>query len=117
MSVRSERDWSIAGLISRSLGGLVQFFHHAFVEVFACLPGHLLHKPRHALGIALIEVAEAARVGQRLEAGLFWFWGGGAGPEPGQALAPAGVAARRLGDVDAQDEERGGLLAGAALGF
>src|SRR3989442_7573394 len=96
MSVRSERDWSIAGLISRSLGGLVQFFHHAFVEVFACLPGHLLHKPRHALGIALIEVAEAARVGQRLEAGLLWFWGGDAGHEPCQSLAPAVVAARPL---------------------
>src|SRR3989442_10548721 len=112
MSVRSERDWSIAGLISRSLGGLVQFFHHAFVEVFACLPGHLLHKPCHALGIALIEVAEAARVGQRLEAGLFWFWGGDAGHEPGQSLAPAGLAARRVGGSDAQGVKRSALRAG-----
>src|SRR5438105_5434638 len=117
MSVRSEMDWSIAGLISRSLGGLVHLLHHALVEVFACLPGHLLHEPRHALGIALVEVAEAARVGQRLEAGPFRFGGGDAGHEPGQPVAPAVLAARRLRIADASDEERGALVAGVALVF
>src|SRR5213594_767428 len=117
MSVRSERDWTIALLISSSLGGLVQFFHHAFVEVFAHLPGHLLHEPRHALGIALVEVAQAARVGQRLHAGLLRLGGGDTGHEPGQPVAPAMLAAHGLGVADAPDEERGALTAGIALVF
>src|SRR5438132_7686825 len=117
MSVRSEMDWSSAGLISRAVGVLVHLLHHALVEVFACLPGHLLHEPRHALGIALVEVAEAARVGQRLEAGPFRFGGGDAGDESRQPVAPAVLAARRFGIADASDEERGALAAGIALVF
>src|SRR5213083_2318297 len=112
MSVRSEREWSTTGLISRSLDGLVRFLHHAFVEVFAHLPGHLLHEPRHALWIALVEVAQVAWVGQRLHAGLLRLGGGDTGHEPGQPVAPAVLAAGRLAAADAQDEERGALAAG-----
>src|SRR6266849_5675294 len=117
MSVRSEMEWSTTGLISRSLVSLVQFLQHAFVEVFACLPGHLLHKPRHALGIAFVEIAQAARVGQRLEAGLLRFGGGDAGHESGQPITPAVLTARRFGIADASDEERGALAGGVALVF
>src|SRR5439155_18384667 len=117
MSVRSEREWSTTGLISRSLDGLVRFLHHAFVEVFAHLPGHLLHEPRHALWIALVEVAQVAWVGQRLEARLFRFGGGDAGDESCQPVAPAVLAAGRLGVADVPDEKRGALAAGVALVF
>src|SRR6266849_10542037 len=117
MSVRSEMEWSTTGLISRSLVSLVQFLQHAFVEVFACLPGHLLHKPRHALGIAFVEIAQPARAGQRLDAGLLRLGGGDAGHESGQPITPAVLTARRLGIADAPDEERGALAAGVALVF
>src|SRR2546427_709408 len=117
MSVRSEMEWSIAGLIFRRLGGLVWFRHHPLVEVFAHLAGHLLHEPRHALGIALIEAAQAAGVGQRIDAGLFRFGGGDAGHESSQPITPAVLTASRFGIADASDEERGTLAAGVALIF
>src|SRR5947208_11424058 len=110
MSVRREREWSTT---TRVLAGpfcrFVHPLHHALVEVLACLRGHLLHKPRHALGIAFVEVAQAARVGQRLEASLFGFGGGDAGHEAGQPITATVLAARRLGIADAPDEVRGAL--------
>src|SRR2546421_7419331 len=117
MSVRSEMEWSIAGLIFRRLGGLVRFLHHPLVEVLAHLPAHLLHKPRHALGITFVEIAQAARVGQRLEAGLLRFGSGDAGHGAGQTVTPPVLGARRLGVFDAPDEERGAPAAGAPMVF